>query len=42
MRANSESYKELEDKNGGVLVGQYFRVLTGLICYGINQSMRFY
>ena len=39
-RANTESYKELRDKNRVVLAGQYFTVLNGLIFYGINQAMR--
>ena len=41
-RANTESNKDLGDKNRGVQEGQYFTVLTGTIFYGINQSMRFY
>ena len=36
MRANTESYKDLGDKNRGVQEGQYFTVLTRPIFYGIN------
>ena len=39
-RANTESYKDLRDKNRGVQEGQYFTVSTGTIFYGIYQSMR--
>ena len=38
-RANTESYKDLGDKNRGVQEGHYFMVLTRLIFYGINQAM---
>ena len=41
-RDNTESYKDLGDKNRGVQEGQYFTVLAGPIFYGINQSMRLY
>ena len=39
-RANTESYKDLGNKNRGVQEGHYFTVLTGLIFYGFNQSVR--
>ena len=32
-RANTESYKDLADKNPGVQEGQYFTVLTRPIVY---------
>ena len=35
--ANTESYKEIGDKNRGVLAGQYFMVLTGPIFYGTSM-----
>ena len=35
-RANTESYKDLGDKNQRVQVGQYFTALTGAIFYDIN------
>ena len=41
-RANTESTKDLGDRNRGVLEDQYFTVLTGPIFCGINQSMRLY
>ena len=31
MMANTESYKDLGDKNRGVQAGEYFTVLTGPI-----------
>ena len=37
--ANTKSYKELGDRNRGVLVGQYVTVLTRPIFYGINQPV---
>ena len=39
-RVNTESYKDLGDKNRGVEEGQYFTVLTGPVFYDNNQSMR--
>ena len=38
-RTNTESYKDLGDKNRAQ-ESQYFTVLTGQIFYGIDQSMR--
>ena len=35
---NTESYKELGDKNRGFLAGKYFTVLNGPIFDGNNQS----
>ena len=36
MKANTESYKDLGNKNRSIQEGQYFSILTGPIFYCIN------